>query len=401
MKVKVKLYGQDIGLLQDNNGIYFEYDKKFLVTGYSLSPFKLPLQKGIFTNSDDKFFMGLMGVFFDSLPDKFGNKIIEAYYKEKGIDISQMSILQKLVYIGDRSIGALEYEPIESDIKTNEAVALRELVDGARDVLKGNVVLPEIMEASASVGGARTKALIAIHNDTKQMITGDTLEENWTNYIIKFDTIEESFSKEYTKIEYIYMKIAKKIGIDVSDVEFLDDRDYLHLLVKRFDRVDGEKIHLHSLCGLTHIDFNQPQIFSYEEYLKTILYLTKDYAQLEEGFKRMIFNIVSKNQDDHLKNFSFLMDKNGFWSLSPAYDLTYAYGSGYTKYHQMTINAKYNNITKKDILKIANEFDIKNARKIIENIVTIFDEEFDKLATTLKLSEDKKKKILSNMNRLG
>ena len=398
MKLNVKLYDKLVGELVDKDGkIFFRYDKEFLKQGYSISPIKLPLEGRIFSNNEYyHYFQGLMGVFNDSLPDKFGNKIIEQYYKSKGLDINSMSVLQKLIYIGNRSIGALEYEPSEDDIPTNEAIHLKELVESARSVIKGQNILPEIMEASASVGGARTKALIAIHKTTNEMISGDILDENWDNYIIKFDTIEDT-PNDYTKIEYIYMKLAKLAGLDVSEVDLINQDNYTHLLVKRFDRVHQEKIHLHSLCGITQIDFNIPKLFSYEKFMIITELLTKDYSMIEEAFKRMVFNIIGRNQDDHLKNFSFLMDKEGKWKLSPAYDVTYAFGAGYTKEHQMTINNKSKNIKYNDILAVAKQFNIKKAKKIIEKIENIFNENFREMAKELDVDKNKIKLIKSNI----
>ena len=398
MKLNVKLYNTLIGELIDKDGkIFFRYDKTFLKEGYSISPLKLPFENRVFSNNEYyHYFQGLMGVFNDSLPDKFGNKIIEQYYKSKDLDINSMSVLQKLIYVGNRSIGALEYEPSESDIQTNEAIHLKELVNSARSVLKGQNILPQILEASASVGGARTKALIAIHKETREMISGDILDENWDNYIIKFDTIETT-ANDYTKIEYIYMKLAELAGLDVSEVSLIDQDNYMHLLVKRFDRVNQEKIHLHSLCGITQVDFNIPKLFSYEKFLTITEFLTKDYSMIEEAFRRMVFNIIWRNQDDHLKNFSFLMDKNGIWRLSPAYDLTYAFGGGYTKEHQMTINNKSKDINYNDILAVAKQFNNKKAKEIIEKIEDTFHENFEKMAKELDVDKNKIELIKSNI----
>ena len=393
MKLNVKLYDEFVGELIDKDGkIFFKYNENFLKEGFSISPLKLPLEDKIFSNNEYEYFQSLMGVFNDSLPDKFGNKIIEKYYKSKGLDINSMSVLEKLSFISDKSIGALEYGDNKID---NQNITLDSLVDSVKDLITKNILNP-ILISSASVGGAREKALIAIHKETNKMISGDILDENWDNYIIKFDTIVDT-PNNFTKIEYIYMKLAKLTGLDVSEVDLINQDNYTHLLVKRFDRVNQEKIHVHSLCGITQIDFNIPKLFSYEKFMVITELLTKDSSMIEEAFKRMVFNIIGKNQDDHLKNFSFLIDRNGKWRLSPAYDLTYAFGAGYTKEHQMTINQKAKDITYDDILAVANKFNIQNAKEIVERISDIFNDNFEKMAKELDVDKDRIELIKSNI----
>jgi len=393
MKLNVKLYDEFVGELIDKDGkVFFKYNENFLKEGFSISPLKLPLEDKIFSNNEYEYFQSLMGVFNDSLPDKFGNKIIEKYYKSKGLDINSMSVLEKLSFISDKSIGALEYGDNKID---NQNITLDSLVDSVKDLITKNILNP-ILISSASVGGAREKALIAIHKETNKMISGDILDENWDNYIIKFDTIVDT-PNNFTKIEYIYMKLAKLTGLDVSEVDLINQDNYTHLLVKRFDRVNQEKIHVHSLCGITQIDFNIPKLFSYEKFMVITELLTKDSSMIEEAFKRMVFNIIGRNQDDHLKNFSFLIDRNGKWRLSPAYDLTYAFGAGYTKEHQMTINQKAKDITYDDILAVANKFNIQNAKEIVERISDIFNDNFEKMAKELDVDKDRIELIKSNI----
>ena len=393
MKLNVKLYDEFVGELIDKDGkVFFKYNENFLKEGFSISPLKLPLEDKIFSNNEYEYFQSLMGVFNDSLPDKFGNKIIEQYYKSKGLDINSMSVLEKLSFISDKSIGALEYGDNKID---NQNITLDSLVDSVKDLITKNILNP-ILISSASVGGAREKALIAIHKETNKMISGDILDENWDNYIIKFDTIVDT-PNNFTKIEYIYMKLAKLTGLDVSEVDLINQDNYTHLLVKRFDRVNQEKIHVHSLCGITQIDFNIPKLFSYEKFMVITELLTKDSSMIEEAFKRMVFNIIGRNQDDHLKNFSFLIDRNGKWRLSPAYDLTYAFGAGYTKEHQMTINQKAKDITYDDILAVANKFNIQNAKEIVERVSDIFNDNFEKMAKELDVDKDRIELIKSNI----
>ena len=406
-KIEVKIYGQSVGyLVSKDNMVYFEYDSTFKAKQLEISPLKLSTKEtSVYTNTDDRYFNSLAGVFSDSLPDKFGNKIIDKYYEQKGLYDEKLNILQRLAYIGSNAMGALEYVPSVLTDEIKESLEIRHLVEEARQVLQGNIqtTIPEIMEAGASAGGARAKAVVQWNKESHDILSGRIEPKTgYEQYIIKFDGVSaDKKSEDYTKIEYIYMRIAKLSDLNVAEVELMQERDYAHLLVKRFDRVAEKKIHMHSLCGITHTDFNMSGLYSYEEYLQTVKRVVNHYDALIDAYGHMVFNIISSNQDDHTKNFSFLMDESGEWNISPIYDLTYSHGTGYTAKHQMKVNGKQGDFILEDLLKVAQKAGIKtsDAKLIIEHIQTIFYENFEKMAKELEVDEERIKRILGHTRR--
>ena len=387
MEVEAFIFDKKIGNLLLKDGIiYFEYDKNFKASGLEISPLKLPLsQNGVYTNNDERYFEGLAGVFHDTLPDKFGTKVIERYFESKNIPPHQLNVLQKLMFVGDKSIGAITYKPVlhKIDEKTvNELIELQNFYENAKKIISGDAIevvdeMLNFMDSAASAGGARAKAIIGYNEDTKEIISGvkRDLKESFEHYLIKFDIAnDDGASSDYTKLEYLYMSMAKEVGIDIPKIELLSHGNLAHYLIKRFDRINGETLHLHSVAGLTHTNFNIPMHYSYDELLRLTRYLTGSQKAVNEQFQRMIFNLVGRNQDDHAKNFAFTMDKNGIWNLSPAYDITYSNGAGYTKNHQISLNGKTNEFTLKDILGLAKKHSIKEnvAKENLEQIVEVF-----------------------------
>ena len=387
MEVEAFIFDKKIGNLLLKDGIvYFEYDKNFKTSGLEISPLKLPLSfNGVYTNNDERYFEGLAGVFHDTLPDKFGTKVIERYFESKNIPPHQLSVLQKLMFVGDKSIGAITYKPVLHKIEektVNELIELQNFYENAKKIISGDAIevvdeMLNFMDSAASAGGARAKAIIGYNEDTKEIISGvkRDLKEKFEHYLIKFDIAnDDGSSSDYTKLEYLYMSMAKEVGIDVPKIELLSHGNLAHYLIKRFDRVNGETLHLHSVAGLTHTNFNIPMHYSYDELLRLTRYLTGSQKAVNEQFQRMIFNLVGRNQDDHAKNFAFTMDKNGIWNISPAYDITYSNGAGYTKNHQLSLNGKTNDFTLKDILGLAKKHSIKEnvAKEYLEQIVEVF-----------------------------
>ena len=401
-EVEAFIFGKKIGTILLKDGIvYFEYDKVFKTNNLEISPLKLPLSLNkVYTNNDDRYFEGLAGVFHDTLPDKFGTKVIERYFESKNIPSYELNIIQKMMFIGNKSIGAITYKPVIHKLdeqKANELIELQNFYNNAKKIISGNSieVVDEMLiftNSAASAGGARAKAIIGYNKTSKEMISGvnKDLKKGFEHYIIKFDIEkDDGSSSDYTKIEYLYMSMAKEVGIDIPEIELLSHKNLAHYLIKRFDRINGESFHLHSVAGLTHSNFNIPMHYSYDELLRLTRYLTRSQNAVNEQFKRMVFNIIGRNQDDHAKNFAFIMDKNGVWKLSPAYDITYANGAGYTKNHQLSLRGKTNNFTLNDILEIAKLHSIKRsfAKETIEQIVEIFSS-FKNRARELEINED-------------
>ena len=412
-EVEAFIYDKKIGtiLLKDGR-VYFEYDKEFKNSKLEISPLKLPLSlEGVYTNNDEHYFEGLAGVFHDSLPDKFGTKVIERYFESKNIPSHELNVVQKLMFVGDKSIGAISYKPSIHKLdnhKQQELIELNSFYENAKKIISGDAIevvdeMLTFMDSAASAGGARAKAIIGYNPNSKEIISGikKELPIRFEHYLIKFDFLNDNQkSQDYTKLEYLYMNMAKEAKIEVPNIELLEHGNLTHYLIKRFDRVNGKAKHLHSVAGLTHCNFNVPMHYSYDELFRLTRYLTGNRQDLYELYRRMVFNIIGRNQDDHAKNFAFLMDEKGTWSLSPAYDITYANGTGYTKNHQLSLKGKVNDFTKKDLLEIAKLHSLKEniAKEIIEQTIDIFST-FRNRAKELEVNEESIGKIEKNLIR--
>ncbi|MFQ5705571.1 MAG: type II toxin-antitoxin system HipA family toxin [Gemmatimonadales bacterium] len=368
----------------EDGQVTFEYDPGFRRHVLELSPLMLPLStEGPITFPELhrlEAFQGLPGVLADALPDRFGNAVIKKYFSDRGRPDDAMRPVQKLLYIGERAMGALEFHPPTKirRVAERESLEIAELVEQARVVIEGRpeVGIPEMMRVGASAGGARAKALILWNRAAEEVRSGFALpREGDEHWMIKFDGVGElgepdSTPKPFNRIEFVYSRLARDAGITMPETRLLEEHGRGHLLVKRFDRSETERLHLHSLGGLHHIDYNSPGLFSYEQFLRTILALGLDYRAMEQAYRRAVFNIVAVNQDDHVKNISFLMDRRGTWQFSPAYDLTFARGTGYTRHHQMTLNGKRDDFTREDLLELGGAFGIKrDGKDVIDEVV--------------------------------
>ncbi len=358
---------------EPNGRITFEYSQEFLERGWEISP--IHLNRRVIGRNPVSFpeltkmeaFAGLPGVLADALPDRFGNAIIKKYFSDRGQPELALSPVQRLLYLGNRAMGALQFAPAvrrESNRAEELPLQLSRLVEQARAVIEGkiDVAIPEIMRVGTSAGGARPKAIILWHpgrntvrSDFAQPNEG---EEHW---IIKFDGVgidgaPDEKTKPYNRIEKTYIDIAKRAGIHTPQTRLLVERGLAHLMSKRFDRDGQRRLHQHTLGGLQHLDYDSPGDYSYEGFMRTILALDtrEPYPMLQEAFRRAVFNVALVNQDDHVKNISFVMDPkpHGGWQLAPAYDLTFAFGAGFTKQHQMSVNGKVEKITRADLLAL-------------------------------------------------
>ena len=380
--VRVRLWERGVGILGESSTgrVTFEFDPAFRGSGLAISPLHLPLHRrgpAAFPELARKpAFLGLPGVFADALPDRFGNAIIRRHFADLGRSADAMSPLQRLLYIGDRAIGALEFRPsLDPGESTEEALELRALVDQARCVIDGDVsvAVPEIMQIGGSAGGARPKALVLWNRSTNRIRSGfarpESGEEPW---LIKFDGVTRDSAGQgmrgdrrpgpWGRIEYAYSRMARAAGIRMAETHLLRDGDFAHFMTRRFDRVAGDtgqsKLHFHSLGGLQHIDFNDQYVFSYEGYFDTIRALGLGQRSVNEAFRRMVFNVATVNFDDHVKNFGFLMDTSGRWRLAPAYDVTYAESEAWTRQHQMSVNGRFRGITRSDLLQVGKNYDL-------------------------------------------
>ncbi len=345
------IFGQEIGvLMEDKNGLSFQYNKSFDATRYPISPLRLPYDPNrVFNYYDSMPFNGLPGVFADSLPDSFGNIALREYFKRK-YKTSQLKLspLEKLAYIGRNGVGAIEYRPVveEQDKTYERAMDLQSYAQETKRLIEGKMddVLSELL-AHPSPGGARPKAAVLWNEKSNRICLTTEAKDGFEPWIIKFD--EED--REETKLEFVYMTLAKKIGITVPEIQQVHLGDEVHFASKRFDRTLDSKLHQVTLAGLTHGDFMRQNSCTYEEYLRITEVLTKSPAATKEAYRRMVFNIIGKNCDDHMKNFSFLMDNSGVWKLSPAYDLLYSFGPVTYGEHKMSINGKNSLISVDDL----------------------------------------------------
>ena len=388
-KANIHLWDDLVGAVMEfeNGRIGFSYDSEYIRNGgLAISPKFLPIEPRTFEFPDlqrQDAFMGLPGVLADSLPDTFGNLIIKKYFEERGELDKSMSPVQRLLYVGNRAMGALEYAPHlqRKSAEEEQALEIKSLVESARRLIEGEAgeAIHEIMRVGGSAGGARPKALILWNREKNKVRSGFAKhragEEHW---MIKFDGVNsaserDNKAKPFNRIEYTYALLAKQLGLDMEEVSYLEDGELFHFMTRRFDRKQTAKHHMHSLAGMTHVDYNLPGAYSYEAWLRLIQELHLGYPSMEQAYRRMIFNVVGRNQDDHVKNISFLMkDKSSGWELAPAYDLTYSAGTGYTRQHQMTVAGRSDDFTRDELIEVGKKFDIHNPGIIIDSTVDAF-----------------------------
>jgi serine/threonine-protein kinase HipA len=392
---EVKLWGRTIGAvsLEDGDDVAaFEYDTAFAQSGIEISPITMPLSKRIYTFPElsRKTFYGLPGLLADSLPDKFGNALIDTWLASQGRTPESFNAVERLCYTGRRGMGALEFAPaIGPETRKATRIKIDKLVELASEILTHrnnfNVSLADeskeqaltgILQVGTSAGGARAKAVIAWNPSTNEVRSGQVAAGKGFEYwVLKFDGVSGNKDKEledpkgYGAIEYAYSRMAKDAGITMSECRLFQENGRRHFMSRRFDRLAaGEKLHMQSLCALAHYDYNVAGAYSYEQALLVMRRLELPMSSIEEQFRRMAFNVIARNQDDHVKNIAFLMDKSGEWSLSPAFDMTYSFNpSGvWTATHQMTINGKGDKFTMDDFKACAKTASMKRGRaKII------------------------------------
>lgn len=384
---EVILWGTRIGIIhQDIAKPYatFEYDGDFVNSGIELSPLRMPLGKNIyeFPALTDEPFYGMPGLVADSLPDRFGNAVIEQWLMSLGKSLADFTAIDRLCYTGKRGMGALEYVPASTDIKDIDAnINVREMVKFASDVLSGrerislsardSLTYSQLVQVGSSAGGARAKALFAWNEKTNEVRSGQMqLDTGYDYWLMKFDNVSKNGDHgledkpEYTLIEYAYYLMARKAGITMNECRIYNSGDDHHFMTKRFDRVNGKKLHMQSLGALAHISYREPGVCGYELAAMYMKELGISYKETEQFYRRMVFNCLAVNQDDHVKNISFIMDRAGKWQLSPAYDITFSYNptNKWLRAHQMTVNGKTTKIGLPDLLEAGSKMGIKKRR---------------------------------------
>jgi len=391
MGIDLYIWDNYIGALTKSpEGIAFQYDPEFKRLKLDLSPINLPLDgKNIYINEADwKATDGIPGFIYDSLPDKFGTGLLKIYFSEKGLLEKDIDVFAKLQYIGNRGMGAIEFRPAVKIRQSEEAFSLEEIAQlsllstKGKEALNTNISdkksLLQILHIGTSAGGARVKALIAINKHTGEIKSGQLpLGSDYEYFLIKIDGANKEQLAEpsgFGKLEYTYAQMARDCGIQMTDCSLYQG---VHFLTKRFDRDQfGSKFHVHSLCGLVGIDYNQVGQYSYEQYFMTARRLGLRQDALEEIFRRMVFNVLAHNCDDHTKNFSFMMSDKGDWSLSPAFDLCYSYDSSneWVNGHNMRVNNKRIEITYEDLMVVGKKFNIKKRKQIIFLVQAVVNE---------------------------
>ena len=398
----VNLWGRTIGAVSwdsERSLGHFEYTQAFTDSGIEVAPLIMPLSDQIysFPGLPRETFHGLPGLLADSLPDRFGNALIDTWLAKEGRSPASFNPVERLCYTGTRGMGALEFTPAAGPSpKQARTIDVQALVELASEILtqrhrvQGSFASPDretalqdILRVGTSAGGARAKAIIAWNPDSNTVRSGQVdAGKGFSYWLLKFDGVAGNRDKEmedpsgYGLIEYAYYLMAQAAGIQMSECRLLQEHGRNHFMTRRFDRTpEGHKLHMQSLCALQHYDFNQAGAYSYEQALRSMRALGLPMAQIEEQYRRMAFNIVARNQDDHVKNIAFLMDPSGNWSLSPAFDMTYSYNPAgrWTSTHQMSLNGKRDDFTANDFTACEKAIAMKRGRglEILEEVQAV------------------------------
>ncbi len=395
---EVKLWGTTIGaiVLEDDQRVAsFQYSSDFANSGIEVAPLTMPLSNSVysFPSLAADSFHGLPGLLADSLPDRFGNAIINSWLARQGRSPDSFNAVERLCYTGSRGMGALEFMPAtgpevtpDTLLQVDKLVELASEVLSQRDGLQVNFkddsaeAMSDILRVGTSAGGARAKAVIAWNPETNEVRSGQTaMADGFQHWLIKFDGVSNNRDKEladpqgYGAIEFAYSQMASDCGIEMSECRLFEEGGRRHFMTRRFDRTaDGGKLHMQSLGAMAHLDFNQAGAHGYEQAFDVMRRLGMPATATAELFRRMVFNVIARNQDDHVKNIAFLMDRNGKWSLAPAYDVIYSYqpGGKWTSSHQMTINGKQDGFILDDLEECGKTALLKRgqAKSIIEEV---------------------------------
>lgn len=388
---EVRLWGRTIGAVSlgdDEQVAAFEYAPEFAASGIEIAPLTMPLSTRVYTFPElsQPSFHGLPGMLADSLPDRFGSALINAWLAAQGRPPQSFNAIERLCYTGARGMGALEYAPaIGPKARPAKQIQIDQLVELATDILSHRndlrvsfadeskeQALSDILRVGTSAGGARAKAVVAWNRVTNEVRSGQVAaDQSFEYWLLKFDGVSGNKDKEladpqgYGVIEYAYAHMARQAGIDIRECRLFEESGRRHFMTRRFDRLDsGDKLHMQSLGAMAHYDFNMAGAYSYEQALAVIRRLGLPMHSVEEQFRRMVFNVIARNQDDHVKNIAFLMDKSGAWALSPAFDMTYSFNpaGSWTASHQMSVNGKRDGFTLDDFKACAKVASMKRGR---------------------------------------
>jgi serine/threonine-protein kinase HipA len=391
--VEVLAWGERVGAIAatGTRGAYtFEYEPSWRRLGIELAPDLMPVtdrrRTFSFPGLNPATFHGLPPMIADSLPDRFGNAIVDAHLSKQGLDPGEATALDRLAYLGPRGLGALEYRPDQAPhAPTPTGLDLSQLITAARSAVEGSLAtdlesaesLQRIIDVGTSAGGARAKAIVNLDPSTMELRSGHLPPEpGYEPWLLKFDGVRTDErlgeSENHGRVEFAYSLMAREAGVTMASTRLLYENGRAHFMTRRFDRGPGDaKIHLQTLCGIAGIDYNQVATHDYSQYLSQIERLGLGASAVEQAWRRMVFNVATANCDDHTKNFSFLFTPEAGWSLAPAYDVTYAYNSEsvWTHQHLMSVNGRFQGITRADLLDVADRFGVQSARSILDEIL--------------------------------
>lgn len=386
----------EIGEMIENDGkIYFKYNADFIATGLEISPFKMKLSNEILLPKE-RHFDGLFGVFSDSIPDGWGKLLLDRKLLSLGINLNEISPLDRLTYIDKNAVGAITYQPeYENDFANSHQIDLDLISNEIETILSGTSedVIDDLFQLGGSSGGARPKILVGFNPKTEELLYGKSnLPENFEHWIIKFPASNDL--KDIALIEFAYNEMAKNAGIEVNEFRLFKSKNGNYFFgSKRFDRIHNEKLHLHSVCGLLHDNFRMSTL-DYGHIMDCAFTLEKDVNAYSKILRLATFNVLAHNRDDHSKNFSFLMDKKGKWKFAPAYDLTFSNSS--FGFHSTTIAGESKNPTLEHLTELAEHFGVKNPNLIFEEVKNSISA-FNEIGTNLGITKDSMKLITSNL----
>ena len=389
--VEVRAWGQRVGAVaagRRRDSYVFAYDPEWVASGREVAPILMPLdsrRRYSFPALSEETFKFLPPMLADALPDRFGSSLVNAWLARQGVPVSEITPLDRLAYLGNRGLGALEFVPSTApNLPAPAMLDIKALVDSARHVISGELTsdaaakdaLRSLISVGTSAGGARAKAIVRWNQTTGEIRPeSDTTDAGFSSWLIKFDGVgvdkQLGSSQSYGRIEYAYSLMAAVAGVQMAETKLLEENGRAHFITRRFDRPDAsEKLHLQSLCAVDAVDFNLIETNDYAQYFSAIESLSLGADAREQAFRRMVFNVFAANCDDHSKNFAFLMDNTGAWSLAPAYDVTFAHEPGHKwlSKHLMAVDGKFADITRDDLMGFADKFSIERASRIISDI---------------------------------
>lgn len=413
--IEVRAWGRTVGAvaLDPRQGYYaFAYAPEWLKTGIELAPRAMPAssyrEPYIFTNLPEATYRRLPAMLSDALPDDFGNALINAWMQSQGRTLDSITTLDRLAYMGKRGMGALEFKPaLGSQARTKQALQMQSLVEEARQAVQGSLAddhmasaaLNQIISVGTSAGGARAKAVIAWNPTTGEIRSGQfKADPGFEHWLLKFDGMGEDKGlgkgQNYGKTEYAYSLMARAAGITMAPCRLLYENGRAHFMTKRFDREGDAKHHVQTLCAMEHLDFKQVGVNAYAQAFMAVSNLNLGQDALDELFRRMVFNVMAKNCDDHTKNLAFLLKQGGSWTLAPAYDLTFAHNPAgpWTHQHLMSVNGKFKDITRADLLLEAERFGVRRPERILQDVAAAVGS-FDEFAAEAELPTSKRDKV--------